>query len=144
MSQPLKINTNKYTTGGQVEVNGKIWTVKLQGAFSELRYSQAQRQVKLYSARLANLDKKIESGEATDAELDKYEEYSAIYTENESILYAELSKMFQDGTEDNSEVRQWLNETPIFAVILAFEEVNNGVEAANEPKVDTSAETGSS
>lgn len=144
MSEPIKINTGKYLTGGKIEVDGKIWDVKLQGAGSELRYSQAQRQAKLYSARLANLDKKIEAGTATDADLDKYEDYSNIYTENEQIIYSELTKMFTDGTADNSEVKEWLNNTPTFAVMLAFEEVNNGIEAVNEPSPDTTTETSSS
>lgn len=143
MSEPLKINTKKFQTGGKVEVDGKVWDVKLKGAGSELRYSQAQRQVKLYAARLANLDKKIETGTATDEELDKYEQYTNIYEENEQIVYQELQTMFRDSTEDNSEVKQWLDETPIFAVLMAFEEVNSGVEQANEIP-DSSRETESS
>lgn len=143
MSEPLKINTKKFQTGGKVEVDGKVWDVKLKGAGSELRYSQAQRQVKLYAARLANLDKKIEAGEATNEELDKYEQYSHIYEENEQIVYQELQTMFRDSTDDNSEVKKWLDETPIFAVLMAFEEVNNGVEQSNETS-DSSRETESS
>jgi len=143
MSEPLKINTKKFQTGGKVEVDGKVWDVKLKGAGSELRYSQAQRQVKLYAARLANLDKKIDAGQVTDDELDQYQEYSNIYEDNERIVYQELETMFRDSTDDNSEVKQWLNETPIFAVIMAFEEVNNGVEQANETS-NSSRETESS
>ena len=104
MSEPIKINTGKYITHGKVEIDGHTWTVKLPGAGTELRYSQAQRASKLWGSRLALLDKKIDKGTITESELDKYEEYSKKYEENERVIYDIFKDIFKDDTKDNSEV----------------------------------------
>ena len=132
MSEPIKISTTKYIQNGKVEIDGHVWTVKMPGAGTELRYSQANRASKLYGARIEMLDKKIDSGKITESELDKYEEYSAKYEENERIIYDIFKQIFQDGTKDNSEVNKWLEETSLSLIILAFEEINSNADKANE------------
>ena len=130
MAEPLKISTSKYVKTGKVDIDGNIWEVKLPGAATELRFSQASRAAKLYSSRIDLLDKKIDSGTITEAELDKYEEYSDKYSESERIVYDILTYTFSDGTKDNASVKAWIDATPIGIISLAFEDVKN---QANEP-----------
>lgn len=109
MSEPVKISTNKYTKQGKVEIDGKLWEVKLPGAGTELKLSQAQRRLKV-------LDKKVEAGNATEEDLDRYDQY-------EKTIYDVFFNMFKDSTEDNSEVKAWIEETPMAIIMLAFEEI---------------------
>jgi hypothetical protein len=131
MSQPIKINTGKYIQHGKIEIDGHVWTVKMPGAGTELRYSQAQRGSKLYGSRIQLLDKKIDNGTITEEELDKYEEYSAKFEENERIIYDVFKNVFQDGTKDNSEVNKWLEETSLSLIILAFDEISQNADNLN-------------
>ncbi len=123
MAEPIKISTSKYTKEGKVEIDGHLWTVKLPGAGTELRLSQAFRGSKLWSARINSMDKKIDAGTSTDADLDKYEEYNNKYNENEKIIFDFFSQMFQDGTEDNSEVKAWVENTPTSIIQQTFEDI---------------------
>lgn len=125
MAEPIKINTGKYNKQGKVEIDGKIWSVRLPGAGTEMRLSQAFRRSKLYSSRIANLDKKIEAGNITDSELDSYEEYCDRYDENEKIIFDFFLSFFKDSTKNNSEVKKWVNDTPTSIIELAFEDVKN-------------------
>lgn len=136
MSEPIKISTQKYIKNGQVEIDGHKWTVKLPGAGTELRYSQANRAIKLCEARLSLIDKKIDKGTVTEAELDQYEEYSDKFEENERVVYGIFKSVFQDGTKDNTEVNKWLEETSLSLIILAFEEINTNADKINEEKAD--------
>src|SRR5687767_12605416 len=125
MSEPIKISTSKYTKQGQVDVDGNIWNVVLPGAGTELRFSQASRACKMNAARIQLLDKKIDNGSITSDELDKYEEYSKSYESNESIVYQIFQNTFRDSTDDNSEVKKWINDTPTSIIMLAFEDVKS-------------------
>lgn len=109
MAEAISISTNKYKKQGKVEIDGHTWDIKLPGAGTELKLSQAQRRIKL-------LAKKDEEGTATEADLDKYDHY-------EEMIYKMFQEMFQDGTKDNSEVKKWLDETPLSFVYMAFEEI---------------------
>ena len=136
MAQPIKINTGKYVKEGQVEIDGKIWSVKLPGAGTELRLSQAFRKSKLYGARINLLDKKIDSETITENELDQYEEYSKLFEENEKVIFEFFTSVFKDNTKDNSEVKKWVEETPTSIIQLAFEDIQG--QANNEDKNETS------
>ncbi|MCA9330385.1 hypothetical protein KDA11_07060 [Candidatus Saccharibacteria bacterium] len=122
MSEAIKISTGKYQKSGKVEVDGKVWTVNLPGASTELKLGQAQR-------RLTLLDKKIEAGEATETDLDKYDEY-------EEVIYSTFSRIFQDGTKDNSEVKLWMDETPMAIIAMALEDIKSQANG-QEAKTDT-------
>lgn len=111
MSEPVRISTDKYTKEGKVEVDGKIWSVKLPGAGTELKLSQAQRRTKV-------LDKKIESDNATEEDLDRYDQY-------EKTIYDVFLNVFKDSTKDNSEVKEWVENTPFAIIMLAFEDIKN-------------------
>lgn len=121
MAEPTKIRT--HNKKGKVDVDGNIWSVHLPGAGTELRFSQASRACKLYMARLEIIDKKIESGAATEEDLDRYEEYSKKYEENETTVIGIFTNTFQDGTDDNTEVKKWVEETPSVFIMKAFEDV---------------------
>lgn len=123
MAEPIKISTSKYIKQGKVEIDRNLWEVVLPGAGTELRFSQASRACKLHAARIDLLDKKIDNGTITDSELDRYEESSKKYEENEKIIYDIFHKTFQDGTKDNSSVKKWVDETPTAIIMLAFEDV---------------------
>lgn len=131
MSEPIKISTSKYLTNGKVEIDGHVWKVKMPGAGTELRYSQAQRGAKLYGARLEKLDEKIDNKTVSESELDKYEDYSKKYEECERTIYSIFQQIFQDNTKDNSEVKEWLEETSLTLIILAFDEINANADKIN-------------
>lgn len=134
MREAIKISTSKYNQQGKVNIDGNIWNVKLPGAGTEMRFSQASRICKSSEARLAILDKKIEQGTITEPELDRYDEYAEKYSENEKIIYDVFLKVFTDGTKDNSEVRKWMEDTPTAVIMLAFEDVKESAnsEVTNE------------
>lgn len=121
MAEPTKIRT--HNKNGKVDIDGHIWSVHLPGAGTELRFSQASRACKLYMARLEIIDKKIESGTVTEEDLDKYEEYSRKYEENEKVVLDIFINTFRDDTKDNSDVRKWVEETPSVFIMKAFEDV---------------------
>jgi hypothetical protein len=121
MAEPVKISTSKYKQNGKVDIDGKIWSVKLPGAGTELRLSQAQRRLKV-------LDKKIESDNATEEDLDRYDGY-------EKTVYDVFFNMFEDTTKDNSEVKAWIEDTPLAIIMLAFEDIKN---QANDDGQNTS------
>lgn len=125
MAEPIKINTSKYITQGKVDVDGNIWNVVLPGAGTELRFSQASRACKSSAARIGLIDKKIDAGTVTEAELNTYDEHSKRYEDNEAIIYGVFQSTFRDGTKDNSEVTAWINDTPTALIMLAFEDVKN-------------------
>lgn len=157
MAEPIKISTSKYAKQGKVDIDGHIWDVKLPGAGTELRLSQAFRSSKLNSARIQSFDdrldkldqaridfeqKKITKEELeqfviSDSDLDRYEEYNDKQREAEKIIYAFFTDIFQDSTEDNSEVKAWVEETPTAIIQLAFEDVK---EAANGKSKDGQTE----
>ena len=123
MAEPVKISTSKHIKEGKVDIDGHIWTVKLPGAKTELRMSQVFRDNKLYAARIANLDKKIDSDKYTDEDLDKYEEYNNKFKESEQEVFDFFQTIFKDETEDNSEVKEWVANTPTAIIQLAFEDI---------------------
>lgn len=144
MAEPIKISTNKYTKQGKVDIDGNIWDAVLPGAGTELRFSQASRACKMQEARLALLDKKINDGTITAAELDQYEEYAKKFEENEAIIYDIFTKTFRDSTPDNSDVKKWIDETPTSIIMLAFEDVKSQGEDKNEEKNDSTGTSESS
>jgi len=109
MTEIRKIDTLKYNKDGKVDVDGKIWTVKLPGAGTELQMSRVQRRQKF-------LADKIEKGSYTEEDLDRYDEM-------EQWLFDFFKTMFTDGTEDNSEVSQWMEDTPLAIILQAFEDI---------------------
>jgi ASC-1-like (ASCH) protein len=108
-TEPIKINTGKYNKQGKVDVDGKIWSIKLPGAGTEMRLSQAQR-------RLTMLDQKVENKTATEEDLDKYDSY-------ELVVYETFKSMFKDNTKNNSEVSKWVEETPLAIMVQVFEDL---------------------
>lgn len=125
MPDPIKISSDKYNKKGKVDIDGKIWSVKLPGARTEMVLSQAFRASKLHGARIDLIDKKITTETATEADLEKYEEACEKYTASETSIYNFLAGMFKDETPDNSEVKKWLDETPTAVVMMAFEDIKN-------------------
>ena len=111
MTDTRKVDTSKYTKEGKVEVDGKLWTVKLPGAGTELRISKAQR-------RLAFLEKKI----------DRYDEL-------EQFMFDFFKGVFTDSTKDNSEVTEWIENTPGAIIIQAFEDIKTSA-AESDPISD--------
>ena len=121
MTDTRKVDTSKYTKEGKVEVDGKLWTVKLPGAGTELRISKAQR-------RLAFLEKKIESGKYDEVDLDRYDEL-------EQFMFDFFKGVFTDSTKDNSEVTEWIENTPGAIIIQAFEDIKTSA-AESDPISD--------
>lgn len=137
MAQPLMINSSKYNKQGQVQVDGHLWTVVLPGAGTELRLSQAFRNSKLFGTRIELLDKKIEAGTITEEDLDRYEEYCKEFEKNEKVVYDFFKTMFKDETEDNSEVRDWVENTPSAIMMMAFEDIKEQANSEQEAKEES-------
>ena len=112
--QIRRVDTSKYTRSGKVDIDGKLWAVNLPGAGKELQMAKAQRRMKF-------LDKKLTAGTETEADLDKYDEL-------EDYMFEFFNGIFEDGTENNAEVREWINDTPMGIILKAFEDIK---EAAN-------------
>lgn len=136
MAEPLKISTSKYLKQGKVDIDGNVWSVVLPGAGTEMRFSQASRACRLAQARLLLLDEKIENGKITDSELDSYEEYSKKYEENERIIYGVFLEAFKDSTNDNSQVKKWIDDTPAHIIMMTFEDIRNQTNVVKEDKTD--------
>lgn len=136
MPEPIKISTSKYRKEGKVDIDGNLWTVKLPGAATELKLSQAFRGVKLWAARMAKLDDRLESGKATDQELNDYEEYSKKYEANEQVIFGFFLNMFSDDTDDNTQVKQWVEETPMAIIQAAFEDIKNQANSGDKATDD--------
>lgn len=105
----ISITTSDYLEEKHIMVDGKDWLIKLPGAGTELRISQAQRRIKL-------LDKMIEDGSATKEDFDKYDEL-----ENQTLEL--FNNMFNDGTPENTSVHEWVANTPMVVILAAFEEI---------------------
>ena len=67
--------------------------------------------------------KKIDSDKYTDEDLDKYEEYNNKFKESEQEVFDFFQTIFKDETEDNSEVKEWVANTPTAIIQLAFEDI---------------------
>lgn len=106
-----RVDTSKYTRSGKVEIDGKLWTVTLPGAGKELQMAKAQRRMKF-------LDKKLTAGTENEADLDKYDEL-------EDYMFEFFNGIFQDETDNNTEVRGWINDTPMGIILQAFEDIKN-------------------
>lgn len=139
MPEPIKINTSKYNKQGKVDIDGHIWDVKLPGAGTELRLSQAFRASKLYSTRISLLDKKIGNETITEDELDKYETYAREYEDSEKTVLEFFTNMFIDGTPDNSEVKAWIAETPTAIIQLSFEDIKRNANGTTETSTEEEA-----
>lgn len=120
MAEPIKISTGKYNKSGKVDIDGRIWTVNLPGASTELKLNQAQRRLNL-------LDKKVKDGSVTEEELDRYDEY-------EKVVYDTFTNIFKDDTEDNSEVKKWIDETPLAIIVMALEDIKASANGTETPQ----------
>lgn len=115
MSEIKKIDTKKFTKEGKVDVDGKIWSVVLPGAGTELKMGKMKR-------RQEFLAKKADDGTAAEEDLDRLD---AI----EDEFFQFFKNIFKDDTEDNSEVNEWIEITPMAIIMQAIEDIR---EQANE------------
>jgi len=109
------IKTADYIKPVSVNMDGKSWTMTAPGAGTELKMGQIQR-------RLGLLEKKVENNTANEEDLDKYDRL-------ESETYGYFKKLFKDSTEDNSEVEEWLQATPIGVVYAIIEDIKDQKQA---------------
>lgn len=144
MAAPIRVQTSKYTTTGEVDIDGKVWKVKLAGAGTTFRVSQIERESKAAAARIINLEKRIESGNATDEEIDRYEELGQKVADLKEETKTIFMGLFNDGTPDNAEVSKWLDETPESIQFLVFEDIKRGGTDINEPAGTESEEVAQS
>lgn len=93
----------------KVLVDGNVWTMTTLGAGTELKLSQAQRRQKL-------LQTKIESGQATDKDYDRYDEI-------EEMMINIFDTLFKDGTEGNKHIKKFIQETPSEIMMKILENI---------------------
>lgn len=104
-----EIKTSNYIKTQKILVDGKEWTMHPPGAGDELALAQGKR-------RAERLEKKVKDGSASDEDLDTYDRI-------ENNMYNIFRKMFKDNTEDNSEVNDWLNATPMVVIMAILEDI---------------------
>lgn len=121
MSEIKIVDTSKYTRSGKVLVDGMNWDVILPGAGKELEYSKMMRRANF-------LQKKVDAGTADEKDLDRLDELEA-----KSIEY--FAGIFKDTTKDNSEVKAWVNDTPMGIIIQSLEDIK-----AQVNEVDTAGD----
>lgn len=110
----ISITTSDYLEEKYIQVDGKDWKIKLPGAGAEMRISQATR-------RMEFLDKKIKNGTAEEKDLDLYDKLEAGTLEI-------FEEMFNDGTEENQSVKDWVRNTPMPVILAAFDEIKRQAE----------------
>lgn len=113
MSEVKVVDTSKYTRSGSVLVDGMSWTVELPGAGRELEYSKMMRRANF-------LQKKVDAGTADEKDLDRLDGL-----EEKSIEY--FAGIFKDGTKDNSQVKEWIDKTPMGIIIQSLEDIKSQV-----------------
>lgn len=113
-----EINTSKFIKVKKVLIDGKEWEIRPSGAGEELALSQAQR-------RLTFIENRIKKGVATSEEL---EQADALEVKMMTIFKG----LFKDGTDDNSEVRAWIDSTPLSMIYAVLEEIKKQSEANDE------------
>lgn len=131
MSEVLSLSSGKYKKSGKISIDGMIWDVKLPGANSELRLSQVQRESKMLEARMKLLTDKIDSGSFDEKDLQLYEKTSLSMAECEKFMVDFFLSYFADSTDDNREVKKWLNETPLAIIFQQFEDIRDQANGDN-------------
>lgn len=98
-----QIKTSEHQKTKKILIDGNEWTMKSPGSGTQLRLSQLQRRYEL-------LSKKLEGGAATLEDMDKMDEF-----ENSMLDY--YASIFNDGTAENLQVKNWIAEN-------SFETIN--------------------
>lgn len=119
----IEINTENYVKPKNILIDGKSWTMTAPGAGDEMALSQATR-------RIQQIENKIKSSTATDSDYD-------LYDAMEAKIYNLFQKIFRDTTEDNSEVKSWLENTPMSVVEAVIKEVKRQSEEDGKPEIPT-------
>ena len=109
-----EIKSSNYLKERTILIDGITVTMTAPGAGTELDFSRSQR-------RMEYLDKKLKAGTITDAEMDLYDEL-----EKKSLAYFE--GILHDGTEDNGQVRAWVQRTPLNVIVAAFDDMKKQFE----------------
>lgn len=119
-----EIKTSDYVKTYDILVDGNSWTMKAPGAGDELAMSQATRRAKL-------LEKKIEDGSAVESDFDLYDKL-------ESKIFSMFEKIFNDGTSENTSVKNWVSATPISVINDIFEDIKKQIGKNGKESVQTS------
>jgi hypothetical protein len=110
-----EIRTSSYIKSKKILLDGNEWTMTAPGAGDELALGQAQRRSQM-------LQKKIEAGTASEADYDLYDKL-------EASMFKLFSKIFRDGTTNNTQVDKWLNSTPMIVINAIMEDIKTQAEA---------------
>lgn len=116
----IQIKTSELNKVYKIEVDGEAWEMRSPGAGDELRLGQVQR-------RVAQIDKKIKDGTATDADYDLYDQL-------ERTMYEMFENMFKDSTENNANVKEWVKNTPMAIITAAISSIKDQIVAGEDKK----------
>lgn len=116
----IQIKTSELNKVYKIEVDGEAWEMRSPGAGDELRLGQVQR-------RVAQIDKKIKDGTATDADYDLYDQL-------ERTMYEMFENMFKDSTENNANVKEWVKNTPMAIITAAITSIKDQIVASEDKK----------
>lgn len=113
------IKTSDYVKVVKVNIDGNEWTMRPIGAADEMALSQAERRVELYDNKL----KAIKEGTATKEDIARHEEYLDRYEGLEDRVVGLVCSVFNDGTDDNSQVKEWVRSIPLSVVFKIIEDI---------------------
>jgi len=112
-----EIKTSNYIKIKTILIDGNTWTMKAPGAGDELSFSQSNRRLQL-------IQRKIENNTATDIDYDTCDKL-------ENNIFNYLIEMFNDGTAENNQVKQWISNTPTFAIYNIIEDIKRQSETVD-------------
>ena len=102
----ISIDTKDFVKGVEVTLDGKVWRFHQPGAGIMLDISKSFRKAKELQGKTNLTDE--EQGQMADLNEKFYNLYAS---------------MFTDKTKNNSEVAQWLHDTPLETVIAVVESI---------------------
>lgn len=108
-SNIVRANSSNIRKSTKVEIDGKVWTLKLPSAAQELEITRVQRNI-------ATLQKKLDSDNYTEEDVERLNNY-------DQFIFDRFKAMFRDSTEDNTEVEAWFDNEPLYVIIATIEDI---------------------
>lgn len=109
-----QFSTSNYIKGYKFELDGKTWEYRAPGAGVTLELSKASR-------KSSELEEKVKKGTASKADQEEQ-------TRLVELAFNFYNSILKDGTEDNSEVKAWLNDTPMDVIASIVQDIQKASE----------------
>lgn len=110
----MNISTAKFNKARHVRIDEISMVFKAPGSRSELAFSQMQRRYQV-------LEKKVNDQTITEQELDRLDKL-------EEEMFGYFSEIITGDGESDSQVKQWLDDTPMSVIHATIEELKTQLE----------------